>query len=277
MNGLTKKDNAKILRQKLIQTISKQTQKNDIVGLMLSGGIDSSSILYSLLELQKDIHAYTFYLEGFESQDLKAARRLCEINNIPLTEIKIPLKTIKKNILYLSEIGCIKKTQFETKIHYLDLFPNVEERILLSGVEADNLQGTVRSMILQSSKDPQKFKRLREKAYDYAINTNLPIDYSLAENNGIQLKCPFAEKEIFDFYLQFDWQYLNKPYEKWILMNAFSEYFKKDGFRRHSDMQINSNMREYCKTLVSDNTINPKGRKRINEAYRDLAKLRGKP
>lgn len=272
---INKKEASKILHNKLIQIIGKATERYDTIGLMLSGGIDSSSILYSLIELGKTVHCYTFYLENYESNDLKSARRLSKKHNLDLTEIEIPRNTIKDNLIFLSKIGCTRKTQFETKIHYCYLFPNVKEKILLSGLEADNLQGTVRSMILQSSKDPIKFKELRKKAYDYAINTNLPIDYYLANKNGIKLFYPFVEKEIYEFYLQFDWQYLNKPYEKWILLNAFNDYFQEDGYRRHCDMQQNSMMKDYCKTLITDKEINPNNRKRINEAYKDLNKKYG--
>ena len=273
MNGLTKTEAAKTLREKLLKTIKKSTGDFEEIGLMLSGGIDSSSILYALLDLKKKVHCYTFYLENYESPDLKSARRLCSIHNLPLTEVEIPLNSIKKNLIYLAKIGCNRKTQFETKIHYCYLFPEVKQEILLGGIEADNLQGSVRSMIFKSSKEPQKFKELRREAYEYATNINLPIDYQLAKNHDIILSYPFADREIYEFYLNFDWRYLNKPYEKWILLNAFPEYFKSDGYRRHSDMQINSSMRDHCATLVYDKDINPKGRKRINEVYKDLAEL----
>ena len=242
---------------------------------MLSGGIDSSSILYGLLELGIKPHCYSFYLENYESKDLKSARRLTKKHNLKLTEVMIPRQTIKKNLIYLSKIGCTRKTQFETKIHSLYLFPQVQEPILFAGIEADNMQGTVRSMILQSSKDPQKFRELRQKAYKYATEINLPIDYQLAKENGFKLVYPFVNKEIYDFYLQFDWQYLNKPYEKWILLNAFNKYFAEDGYRRHCDMQQNSMMKDYCQTLITDKEINPNNRKRINEAYKDLNKKYG--
>ncbi|WP_458454370.1 asparagine synthase-related protein [Methanobrevibacter sp.] len=270
-----KKEVSQKLRKLLIKIIERESNGIHKVGLMLSGGIDSSSILYSLLELNKEIHCYTFYLENYESKDLKSARRLCERYNLKLTEVQIPRESIKQNIIKLAKLGCNRKTQFETKIHYLYLFPKIEEKILFAGIEADNLQGTVRSMILQSSKNPLKFKELREKAYNYAININLPIDYELAKENGFKLNYPYVNKEIYNFYLQYNWEYLNKPYEKWILLNAFDEYFKQDGYRRHLDMQQASMMKDYCATLLNDKKINPNNRKRINEAYKDLNKKYG--
>lgn len=276
MNGMiNKKTASKILHDKLIKILKKETHNLTNVGLMLSGGIDSSSILYCLLELGIKPHCYSFYLENYESKDLKSARRLTKKHNLKLTEIKIPRKTIKEDIIKLAKIGCARKTQFETKIHYLYLFPKIHEKILFAGLEADNLQGTVRSMILQSSKDPEKFRELRIKAYNYGLNENYPIDYKLAEQYGFQLKYPFMDKEIYNFYLQFDWEYLNKPYEKWILLNTFKKYFKEDGYRKHLDMQQGSMMKNYCATLTEDPIINPNNRKRINEAYKDLNKKYG--
>jgi len=272
---INKKTASEILHNKLIKIVKQESEGLTDVGLMLSGGIDSSSVLYSLLEIGLKPHCYSFYLENYESKDLKSARRLTKKHNLKLTEVEIPRKTIKENLIKLAKFGCTRKTQFETKIHYLYLFPQIEEPVLFAGIEADNMQGTVRSMILQSSKDPQKFRELRQKAYHYATAINLPIDYKLAEQNGFRLIYPFANKEIYDFYLQFDWEYLNKPYEKWILLNAFNKNFQEDGYRRHSDMQQNSMMKEYCQTLITDKEINPNNRKRINEAYKDLNKKYG--
>lgn len=276
LNGMiNKKTASKILHDKLIKIIGRESSGLNDIGLMLSGGIDSSSILYSLLELGIKPHCYSFYLENYESKDLKSARRLCKNYKLQLTEIEIPRNTIKDNLIKLASLGCTRKTQFETKIHYCYLFPQIKEKILFGGLEADNLQGTVRSMILQASKEPVKFKELREKAYNYGLNINYPIDYKLADQYGFKLVYPFMDKEIYEFYLQFDWQYLNKPYEKWILLNAFNKYFQKDGYRRHLDMQQGSMMKNYCSTLVDDKNINPNNRKRINEAYKDLNKKYG--
>lgn len=267
---ISKKESPKILRKKLLRTIEKDCNDENEVALMLSSGIDSSAILYSLLELGITVKPYTFYLENYQSKDLKGARRLSKLHNLKLTEVEIPRKKIKENILYLAKIGCTRKTQFETKIHYLHLFPKIKEKYVFWGIEADNLQGTVRSMILQSSKEPLKFNQLRQKAHKYALEVNMPIDNALAKQNGLELKSPYVNEEIYKFYMQFDWQYLNKPYNKWILINAFKDYFEQDGYRKHLDMQQASAMKEYCATLVNDKDLNPENRKRINEAYKDL-------
>ena len=44
---------------------------NGKVGLLLSGGLDSLSVLLSCLDIGIEPTCYTFYLEGNESEDLK--------------------------------------------------------------------------------------------------------------------------------------------------------------------------------------------------------------
>ena len=72
------------------------------VALFLSGGLDSRNCLYALEEANKNIHAYTFHMEGIESTDLIIARKIAENHKIELTEISVPsdIESIKKYLVF---------------------------------------------------------------------------------------------------------------------------------------------------------------------------------
>ena len=54
------------------------------------------------------------------------------------------------------------------------------------------------------------------------------------------------------------------------MINAFDEYFKQDGVRKHKNFQIASGMREYCKTLLDDPQININKKNSPIGLYNDL-------
>lgn len=90
--------------------------EDEEVAILLSGGNGSASVFYTLLELNKKIHAYTFHMENHESTDLIIARNLCEKYNVQHTEVALTsdLNEIKKDCLYLiNELGCKLKTEVE--------------------------------------------------------------------------------------------------------------------------------------------------------------------
>ena len=269
-------NNSEKLRKLLLDSTSRCTEGHDEVALCLSGGIDSASLLYCLLELNKEITCYTFYLENYISSDLKSARRLSKKHDIPLVEVEIPRKNIKKDLITLAKYGCNKKVFFETKVHLLYLFPQIKQKLVLNGEEADMWNGNLKSVAIRG-KNQEVFNKMRLEEWDYYRDVDFKINENIAKDNGLILKSPYFDKDILNFYLQFDWYYLNKPTEKWMTLQAFKEYFKEDGYRKQSSYQKNSGMREYMGTFLFDNTINVNNRKSMMGVYMDIYKKYGEP
>lgn len=55
---------------------------NNKVVLILSGGADSSTILYDLLNKEKEVHALSFRYGQKATRELECAEYLCELNNV---------------------------------------------------------------------------------------------------------------------------------------------------------------------------------------------------
>lgn len=268
--SLDKKKSAEQLREIFVESVKSKADNKKKVGLMLSGGIDSTSILYSLMELDINITPYTFYMEDYVSKDLLSSRKICEEYSLKLIEAEVPKDNILMDFERLFHYGCHKKTQFETRIHYLYLFPKVKEKILLYGLGADTLYGMRKNVIIRGRNNPTEFNNIRGESYEYLVNVDLELDQRIADEWGFTIKDPYMDRNVYDFFIQFDWQYLNKPYQKWIMLNAFSEYYEKDGYRKHLNFQIASGMRDYCATFVEDESVNVNSKKSVVGVYNDL-------
>lgn len=266
---MSKDESPRVLRELLINSVEDITGNYDEVALSLSGGIDSSTILFSLLELGKKVNCYTFYLEDVISNDLKASRKLCEKYNLNLVEIEVSKSNIKNDFITLAKFGCNKKVLFETKIHLLYLMREVKEDCLLNGEEADVLNGNLENIKNKSVNNPLEFNRLRLEEWYYFNNVDFNINKRIAYMNNVELYSPYYNKDIWDFYLRFDWKYLNKPYVKWLSLKAFEDYFG-ESYRRPSSYHQDSGMASFCKTLIGDKDINFNNRKRMREVYIDF-------
>jgi len=70
------------LRQLLKQEISKDLP-NEPVALLFSGGTDSLTVLWTLMELGAKVTCYTFHLSYFISNDARASKVACKYWNVP--------------------------------------------------------------------------------------------------------------------------------------------------------------------------------------------------
>jgi len=110
------------------------------VAVALSGGIDSTSCLFALQELGKEVHAYTFHIEGHESTDLRVSRDICDTFDVPFTPVSLPtdigqIKTDTNAIV--NGLGYEKKTNIECIWPFMYLLPEIDEQQLVTGACAD--------------------------------------------------------------------------------------------------------------------------------------------
>ncbi len=93
----TKKDHSK-LKSLIESAVKKRTSGLKKVGLMFSGGVDST-LLYVLLEKHSKVKAYT---AGFpDSQDLQFAKRASEELGIDLVIEELDMKTVEETLPFL--------------------------------------------------------------------------------------------------------------------------------------------------------------------------------
>ena len=73
-----------------------------------------------------------------------------------------------------------------------------------------------------------------------------------------------------DFFYNKDWFELNEPFQKHHVVNAFNE-FQKFTFKKHINLQLGAGIDKVFETLLNNNRINFKHRKRVMDICRDWA------
>lgn len=272
------------LRKLMQEIIIREIPERD-VALLLSGGVDSVSVGFTLEDLKYNIHSYTFRLEGTESRDSKSAKYVAKERGWDHTIIEIPRGNIKEDMIKLArEYDCYKKTLYECLWPFLYVFPSIKEKYVVSGLDSDNHFGLQKNFMIKYhklKKEGASRERLREFKNDHVNSylTNDPFDDRfnlMAEENELKHICPFMYKEMYEWSNRFTWEELNKPIQKFKLINAFKEKFRKVGIRKHQSYQLVARIDKLAEAiLLNDPTFNKKKRVRMMDVYRDITKEYG--
>ena len=126
------------LRSIFIEEVSKI--KEERVGLLLSGGVGSSALLFALLAIKKKVTAYCFTLEGKVSSDFSRAGQTARIFGIDFVPVFLPtdLEQLKRDMLFLVSTGVVrKKTDFECGWPMLYAYASIRENAIISGMGDD--------------------------------------------------------------------------------------------------------------------------------------------
>lgn len=264
-----------MLKQLIKKHISNTIPQNEKVAVMFSGGLDSLSVLFSLIELGYDVKLYTFYREGVLSDDLKISRKVASNLNLELEEIEISNdldKLVDDLKLLIKKHDLKKKTQFQVMHPMVYVCNAITEKFVVSGLAADTLYGTARSMLKFASNEVQFREKREELIYKEESDSYKFIKDELTSLNKIFI-VPYKEsKEIIDYFLKLTPKDLYSGKQKKQTYNAFKEEIDKlHLYRRNSSMQINSGIRELHDELLKTNW-NTKGFKSVVGVYNQIIK-----
>lgn len=234
------------------------------VAVMLSGGVDSSSILFSLLEAGKNVTAYTFVLEGHKSTDFTSSKKVCETFEIPFVPVYLPtnVKTIEKDVRNLIvNRGLSKKTDIECTWAMKYAMREVKEKVIVTGHGADGHFGLSKRAMIHHSHSLEALNEFRDKTFNnpnYAQKLTLQ---EIAKENKQEIVFPYLEKEMRKIFHNKSWEELNKPKQKNPIVESFPEYFEKIKIRKHTVFQLgDSKIAENFQQLVHTD-LNQKGYK----------------
>lgn len=253
-----------MLKDLLKEYVQERVPKDAEVAVLFSGGLDSISVLLTALELGYSPTLYTFYLEGYVSKDLETSRRVAQYYNLPLVEVKI-----KRDIeLLVEQVKSIikrfslnKKTQIQVIHPMSNVIPYITEPYVLTGLEADTLYGNSRSMrkLINDSND---FYNARLRAIQDPKNASYQFIKQLVEEEGKELVAPYKESQsIIDYFLNLPVNDIRYGKQKRQTYEAFqNEIDELKLYRRSSNMQVNSGIREFHDELLTSqyNTTNAK-------------------
>ena len=184
-------------------SISKRVEGLDRLGVIFSGGVDSSILALFLQEIscnkKLDITLYAVGREG--SKDLDAAKYAAEYLGLPLKTQIIDEDLIKEHVGEvvsaigddnLMKVGVGLTTYFATKMASGD-----GQKVAISGQGADELFGGY-NRYLKSFEEGNLALEIREDISNM-YHVNLERDDACAMLNSVELRLPFLDKSLVEY------------------------------------------------------------------------------
>lgn len=225
--------------------------------LSFSAGIDSSMLLYGLMEINKPPkQLLTFQIEDYETNDLYYSRKIAEGFGIPLTIVKIPkvskddASEIINDIIDRIEIS--RKIDIQVCYAYHYMLQEIQTNHLVAGLYEDVIYETNAKLSIKY-RDVLKGDLSREEFDDY-YNDHRRLCYEDKNANGnvhnhliirkylnsygITLDTPLQTKEIFEHFQNVNYEQTNFKFEnekmiekkKWFVTDViFKSQFDRFG------------------------------------------------
>lgn len=225
--------------------------------LSFSAGIDSSMLLYGLMEINKPPkQLLTFQIEDYETNDLYYSRKIAEGFGIPLTIVKIPKvsKEEASNIIndITNRIGISRKIDIQVCYAYHYMLQEIQTNHLVAGLYEDVIYETNAKLsikyrdVIKGDLSKEEFdnyynnhRRLcyEDKNANGNVHNHLIIRKYL-NSYGITLDTPLQTKEIFEHFQNVNYEQTNFKLEnekmiekkKWFVTDViFKSQFDRFG------------------------------------------------
>lgn len=256
----------------LLTDACRELSKNQDVALLLSGGIDSSSVGVALEAAGKNVHAYTIELEGFPSGDLRAAQLIAHHMGWPLSIISVPTSDLPKDFMRLAvNHACRRKVQFECSFPLMYAFPAIKETEVYSGFNADDYYGNTRETIFEHDRlkkaghniesrrawfDAFRLDQLN-RVRDLDSGDTWGFAQRLALHSGKRLYDPYLDGRIESFFMRFSHDELVSPDKPIIRASLANKVPGLQGMiTRCLKLQRSIGASDLFKSVLSDPTIN---------------------
>lgn len=241
--------------RKILNTVVKKDLPDEPVALLFSGGTDSLSVLWTLLDLGVNVHAYTFRLSYFESVDARVSRAACQLYGVPQTVVTEGPGAIPQQLEDLIRvIKSPRKTHVEVMYGYWFLMKAIKEHHVYSGIQADTLYGSNKNSAITFRKRPvSEFTDFRQKKLANPDQEGLAQARLVAKHFGKAFHAPYADPTVRDFFFHYSWDDLNRPKQKMPARIAFEPEFRASQLYRFDDnMQCGSRLREHLAEYVKE-------------------------
>ena len=244
------------------------------VAVALSGGKDSHTILFALLEMGLVPVCYSLHVDGNESTDYKVAKRTCGQLNIEFHTVILPKVADKQRIVELiTKYDRINKVDTECYYPIMLMLEQVKEEVLLLGITAGVMVPLSKRACIHYKKDLNKLNEWREKDWKYTTTPDMLCLDKMGKVHNILVKDPFFNRAILDWFKEQTWDSLHTPNQKQVLIDMFPQQFARVKTTPQTSMQVgDSGIREIYEPLLLDKELNSGNRNRVNELYKDIHK-----
>ena len=269
------KYNKEELEMRLTKSVLSHTLSDVPIGILLSGGLDSSLIASIMCKLQKEkkinnlIRTYTI---GFENAtDIIAAEKVADYLGSDHTSYIFTKEDgidAIRDIIYYLETYDITTIRASIPMYLLtrEIKNDSDIKVLLSGEGSDELFGGY--LYFHKAPNKEEFqKELIDKMSKLHKYDCLRAHKSCMANT-IEIRVPFLDKDFIDYVMNIDPEYKmikkeNKNIEKYILREAFdNNYLPEEILWRQKDQFSDAvsskeenwidSLKNYAESLVSD-------------------------
>jgi asparagine synthetase B (glutamine-hydrolysing) len=270
--------------RKLLEDHIKNNVPDSEIAVLLSGGVDSVSVGLAAESAGKEVHAYSFYLNGAPSYDFIKAAEVAHKRNWDFTPIVVPTENLIEDWHRLVELTCRKKTHFECVFPFLYVYPEIEEKYVLTGWGADGYFGPSKKAMMRYSsyKKKRNYVAYCKEHNQKRLNWNeFRLAYldgdcaGLKEHTNLATKhnkihvTPYLDADVRKLLMSKSYKELNKPKQKYFIRSDFTELKKFGTIKPHQNLHLNAGVDKLFETLLNNPEINLKGRKRMMDVCRD--------
>src|ERR1035437_6168925 len=156
------------LKQLFMESMLQCVGNASRVAVALSGGKDSHTILFALLEMGITPVAYSIHVEDVYSTDFKVAKNTCLQLGIRFNEVIIP-KAIdtKKFVDFILKYERVNKVDAECYWPIYLMLEQVKEDVLLLGITAGVMVPLSKKACIHFKNNHDKLNEWREKDWEY--------------------------------------------------------------------------------------------------------------
>jgi asparagine synthase (glutamine-hydrolysing) len=217
-------DAAKLVRAAFEDSVRVRVDTDLPVGVILSGGLDSSLVLSQVADMHPDCVAFTVGAPG--SDDLRYARRLCADLGVRHEVIELPPREIGPAAIRRA-IAMSELTEYGDIINAVvsvPLFRRIHEagiKVVLTGDGSDELFG---GYPMYDRTSPEQARRLFLHKIRNLGRTELQRVDRTSMGHGVEARVPFLDLALVELALRLPMALkVRDGQEKWILREAFAD------------------------------------------------------
>jgi asparagine synthetase B (glutamine-hydrolysing) len=250
--------------------------------LLLSGGVDSSTVLFAMLESGRKPRCLTFHIDGLYSNDLKVSKAMCKTFGLEHEIITLPRETA---VIYAecertigmidwTRIPKIRKTHVECLRPFLYLLPAMKTNRVLTGLGADTFYIHSRKLNYARSVWGEDYTWCVRRSYAADPNfsaSQMPV--FAKKHFNIDLIDIYDDPFMAAWFWQFNTFAPDTPVEKWASVIAFKDYWGRAKWYRKADrFNVGSGLRDSHDTMLDDGKINTQHSDGVIALYNRIAK-----
>lgn len=228
--------------------------------ILLSGGIDSATILFAAKELGWSPRCITFHLDNM-STDALTSISMAETLGCKIDLIKIPttLDKVHEDVLQVIGMGTSRKVFVQCMHPFLYMVPHIKSLgwdKAYWGMCSGSLVGDSREAFFAHHRSNEEWNEYRATA---AAKTELDpenvsegwMNIQFEKYYGFEGISPYRHKPLYDNILSRTFEELHRPKNKILYVKAFQSFWdlNKKWYRPHDNLQINSGLRDLHEKL----------------------------